>query len=122
MAQKKRPHISQKPKTDESPKTGPVVIPKSEPARSTSRSKQPVEKGIGLLFGKVNYLLMLGGIILIALGFILMAGGGSTDPKVFNAAELFSAQRLTVAPVLILLGFAVEVVAIMYKPKEDKSA
>jgi hypothetical protein len=51
-----------------------------------------------------------------------MGGGGSTDPKVFNGAELFSAQRLTVAPIMILLGFAIEVVAIMLKPKQKTGA
>jgi hypothetical protein len=122
MAQKRKPNISQKPIAAETQKSGPVVVPKSEPSKYT-RTKQPVkEKGIGLLFDMRNYLLMIGGVVLIILGMVVMSGGGSTAPKVFNGAELFSAQRLTVAPIMILLGFAVEVVAIMLKPKQKTEA
>ena len=71
------------------------------------------------LFDRVNYLLMLAGLALIFIGFALMAGGGSEDPAVFNP-EMFNTQRLVVAPVFILLGFAVEVVAILRKPKNTK--
>jgi hypothetical protein len=67
-------------------------------------------------------LLMIGGIVLIILGMVVMSGGGSTDPKVFNGDALFSPMRLTVAPIMILLGFAVEVVAIMLKPKQKAAA
>ena len=67
-------------------------------------------------FGKVNYILMGVGIALLALGYILLAGGGSDDPNVFNPA-MFDARRLVWAPILIVLGFIVEIVAIMYKKK-----
>lgn len=69
-----------------------------------------------LAFGKVNYILMGVGIALLALGYILLAGGGSDDPNVFNPA-MFDARRLVWAPILIVLGFIVEIVAIMYKKK-----
>ncbi len=71
---------------------------------------------IKLPFGKINYILMGVGIIILALGYILLAGGGSDDPNVFNPA-MFDAQRLVWAPILIVLGFVVEIVAIMYKKK-----
>lgn len=71
---------------------------------------------IQLPFGKINYILMGVGIIILALGYILLAGGGSDDPNVFNPA-MFDAQRLVWAPILIVLGFVVEIVAIMYKRK-----
>lgn len=71
---------------------------------------------IQLPFGKLNYILMGVGIIILALGYILLAGGGSDDPNVFNPA-MFDAQRLVWAPILIVLGFIVEIVAIMYKKK-----
>ena len=71
---------------------------------------------IQLPFGKINYILMGVGIIILALGYILLAGGGSDDPNVFNPA-MFDAQRLVWAPILIVLGFVVEIVAIMYKKK-----
>ena len=67
-------------------------------------------------FGKQNYNIVLIGIALIALGFILMIGGGSTDPDVFNE-QMFNFQRLTLAPILVLAGFVVEIVAIFWKKK-----
>ena len=67
-------------------------------------------------FGKQNYIIVLIGIALIALGFILMIGGGSTDPDVFNE-QMFNFQRLTLAPILVLTGFVVEIVAIFWKKK-----
>lgn len=78
-------------------------------------SKQD-NKGLELSFGLVNYILMAAGILLLAIGYILLAGGGSDDPNVFNPA-MFDARRLYVAPILIVLGFVVEIVAIMYKKK-----
>ena len=69
-------------------------------------------------FGKQNYQILIGGIVLIILGYLLMIGGGSEDPNVFNPA-IFDTQRITVAPIVCLLGFAAIVVAIMWK---DKSA
>ena len=68
-------------------------------------------------FGKENYILMLAGVVLIILGFILMTGGGSKDPNVFNE-EMFNFRRLTLAPIMILIGFAVEIVAIMKRPRD----
>lgn len=68
------------------------------------------------LFAKTNYLIMLAGMVLMVIGFILMAGGGSDNPEVFNP-EIFSARRITVAPILIVTGLLVEIVAIMYKGK-----
>ena len=68
-------------------------------------------------FGKMNYIFVLIGIALIAVGFILMIGGGSTDPDVFNK-EMFNTQRLTIAPILVLAGFVVEIVAIFWRSKQ----
>ncbi|MFM1883910.1 MAG: hypothetical protein RL168_94 [Bacteroidota bacterium] len=68
------------------------------------------------LFDKTNYLLFAIGLAFIALGFALMSGGGSEDPTVFNE-ELFNAQRITWAPLLIVIGFVVEVFAILRRPK-----
>lgn len=69
------------------------------------------------VFTKTNYIIMGVGLVLLALGYILLSGGGSDDPNVFNY-EMFNARRLYVAPILIILGLIAEVVAIMYKPKE----
>ena len=67
-------------------------------------------------FGKQNYQLFIGGIVLIILGYLLMIGGGSEDPNVFNPA-IFDAQRITIAPMVCLLGFVVIIVAVMWRPK-----
>ena len=68
-------------------------------------------------FGKENYMLMLIGIAVIILGFILMAGGGSDDPNKFSP-EIFSTRRMTVAPILIVIGLIVEIAAVLKKTKE----
>ncbi|WP_117879710.1 DUF3098 domain-containing protein [Aureibaculum luteum] len=69
------------------------------------------------LFGKKNYMIMLVGLIVIALGFILMAGGGSDDPTVFNE-EIYNFQRIRLAPTLVLIGLAIEVYAILANPNK----
>ena len=74
------------------------------------------KKNFELVFGTVNYILMGVGIVLLALGYLLLSGGGSDDPNVFNPA-MFDARRLVWAPILIVLGFVVEIVAILYKGK-----
>lgn len=60
---------------------------------------------------------MLIGVVVIALGMFLMAGGRSDDPKVFNADEVYSTTRITIAPILILAGLVIEIYAIFKKPK-----
>lgn len=67
------------------------------------------------LFGKQNYLLMLLGLVILAIGFFLMAGGKSSNPDVFDPKEVYSTTRITIAPILIILGFVIEIVAIMKK-------
>ena len=69
---------------------------------------------LNFIFRKQNYLLLIAGILLISIGLILMIGGGSDDPFVFND-DIFNFQRLTLAPILIATGFIIEVFAIMYK-------
>ena len=69
------------------------------------------------LFNKENYKWMLIGLAVLALGFFLMAGGKSDDPKVFNADEVYSTTRITIAPILIIGGFIIEIFAIMKKSK-----
>ena len=71
------------------------------------------------LFDKGNYMWMLIGLAVIALGFFLMAGGKSSDPKVFNADEVYSTTRITIAPLLIIAGFIIEIFAIMKKSKSN---
>lgn len=77
--------------------------------------KEPVLRNN--LFGKENYVWMLAGMAVLALGFFLMAGGKSADPKNFDPKEVYSTTRITIAPMLIIAGFIMEIVAIMKKPK-----
>ena len=69
------------------------------------------------LFEKKNYTIMLIGLAVIALGFILMAGGGSDDPNVFNE-EIYIFRRIRLAPTLVLIGLGIEVYAILAKSKK----
>ncbi|MBN1651053.1 MAG: DUF3098 domain-containing protein [Bacteroidales bacterium] len=71
------------------------------------------------VFGKRNYKFLLIGLGFVVLGFLLMMGGGSDSPDEFNEA-IFGFRRLTLAPILILLGFAIEIYAIMSKAKENE--
>jgi hypothetical protein len=68
-------------------------------------------------FSKDNYLWMLAGLIVIAIGMFLMAGGASKDPNVFLKNEVYSKTRITVAPILIVVGLVIEIYAIFRKPK-----
>ena len=68
-----------------------------------------------LLFGNRNYKFMILGLIFIAVGFILMSGGGSDDPNVFNE-EIYNFRRIRLAPMLVVTGFIIEVYAILTKP------
>ncbi|MFD1294853.1 DUF3098 domain-containing protein [Lutibacter holmesii] len=78
--------------------------------------KKQENKGV-FLFAKKNYIIMLIGIAVIALGFILMAGGGSEDPAVFNE-EIYNFRRIRLAPTLVIIGLAIEIYAIMAKPNK----
>jgi hypothetical protein len=86
---------------------------------SKKQVKQPENEASGLFpLGKENYKLMLIGLGIIVLGFILMIGGGSDDPKVFSE-DIFSFRRITLAPIIVLFGFIFQIYAIMKRPKEQ---
>lgn len=68
-------------------------------------------------FGKENYMLLIIGLVVIIIGFLLMIGGGSDDPAVFSE-DIFSFRRMTLAPILVLAGYIIEIYAIMKKPKD----
>jgi len=71
-------------------------------------------------FGKQNYQIFIAGIVLIILGYVLMIGGGSEDPNVFNPA-IFDTQRITIAPMVCLLGFFTVIAGIMWKQKTQET-
>jgi len=102
--------------------TAPVAPkPAPAPAKKPAKTNLP-ERELFFLFDKENYMWMIGGIALIFIGFLLMSGGKSPNPHEFNYSEIYSFRRITLAPIVILLGFAVEAYAIMKKPKETTGA
>jgi hypothetical protein len=79
----------------------------------SSKNEQKQE----FLFEKVNYKILLIGLGIIALGFILMSGGGSDDPKVFSE-DIFNFRRIRLAPTVVLAGFGVVIYSIIKNPKK----
>jgi hypothetical protein len=78
-----------------------------------------MEKNSNTLFGKANLQLMAIGAVVMIIGLFLLSGGKSNDPNVFSDDEVYSTTRITIAPILIILGFIIEVVAIMKKDKAN---
>ena len=95
------------------------VKPAKEKAANitTAKTKTAGESTIAFAFGKENYRLLLIGLVVILIGFLLMIGGGSDDPNVFSE-DIFSFRRMTLAPILVLAGYIIEIFAIMKKPKD----
>ena len=83
------------------------------------KNNEDTKREFAFVFNKINYIIMIAGIVLLALGYIFLAGGGSDDPNVFNP-EMFNGRRLYLAPILIILGLIVEIVAIMYRGKDSE--
>lgn len=71
------------------------------------------------IFPKENYKFMLAGIVVVVLGFLLMMGGDSNDPNSFKPEQVYSFRRITLAPIVIVLGLLIEVYAIMRRPKAN---
>lgn len=86
------------------------------PTPQTVKANRSDNRPADMAFGRQNYMLLIIGLALIFVGFILMIGGGSDDPNLFNE-KIFSFRRITLAPILVLAGFVVEIFAIMKKPK-----
>ncbi|MDD2413109.1 MAG: DUF3098 domain-containing protein [Bacteroidales bacterium] len=96
-----------------------VIKTEKKPPVASSKKNIKEEGQHTFLFTRTNYIIMIVGIVFIALGYILMIGGGSKDPNVFSE-EIFNTQRLTVAPILLIIGFIIEIFAIMYRKKETE--
>ncbi len=95
-----------------------VVTTSASAAAATSASKKATARPIGLpLFEKDNYMWMGIGAIVIALGMILMAGGKSSDPNTFDYKSVYSTTRVTIAPILVIIGLLIEIYAIFKRPK-----
>ena len=83
-------------------------------------SKKKTDSKKQFAFSRENYKLLIIGVVIIVIGFILMIGGKAESPDQFNP-EVFSFRRITLAPLVVLAGFAFEIYAIMKKPKEDNN-
>lgn len=101
-----------------SARTG-AAVPGSATRTAAARRAEPRIRGNQLfLFDRSNYLWMGIGFICIVIGFLLMIGGKSPDPHQFLYDEIYSFRRITLAPLLILIGFAIEAYAIMKLPAD----
>lgn len=80
-------------------------------------SKNSIQEDPKFAMPFANIKWVIAGLLLMVLGYILMTGGGTTDPNIFTGEEMFSFRRIVLAPVLILAGFVVEIFAIMHKPR-----
>ncbi|MCW5900054.1 MAG: DUF3098 domain-containing protein [Flavobacteriales bacterium] len=83
-------------------------------ARNTNWNDMP--------FTATNYRLLLIGLAVVAVGFILMSGGGSGDPEVFDESTIFHPRRITVAPIVTLAGYLFIVYAILKRTRDDEAA
>lgn len=81
---------------------------------AVKENNQKEDQMSGFALGKQNYILMAIGFAIIVLGFVLMVGGGSDDPNVFDES-IYNFQHITLAPMIVLVGFVFEVYAIMKK-------
>lgn len=88
--------------------------------KTPSSSQAPSQSKPDFAFDRSNFIILIVGLVFIALGFVLMTGGGSEDPNVFNES-IFSFRRITLAPILILIGYGIEIYAIMKKPSDKAS-
>jgi Protein of unknown function (DUF3098) len=111
------------------PQPGNTQPVKAAPTKAASPAPQATKKPVmpksaalprpqSFLFDKTNYTLMAAGVALIFIGFVVMTGGKSPDPHQFNYDKIYSFTRITLAPIIILAGFALEVYAIMKLPKD----
>lgn len=85
------------------------------PTVTDTGSSQVATTNPHVTFTKKNYMIMVGGVLLMALGYLLMVGGATDDPTVFNAAEKYSFVRITLSPILIIAGLALQVPGIMMR-------
>lgn len=75
-----------------------------------------------LMFNKNNYRLMIIGAVVIIIGMMLLSGGENKDPNIFDQNMVYSTRRITIAPIVILLGFVIEIIAILKKQPVNKQS
>jgi hypothetical protein len=90
-------------------KQAPVNQPKA-----ANQAKQAT--AIPFIFDKTNYLIMIAGVVVIVIGYLLMSGGASPDLNVFAKEEIYSFRRITLAPIVVVIGLGIEIFAILKRP------
>lgn len=93
-------------------KTKQTTVIEKQPAVVNRTAAAPI-------FSRENLWLMIAGAVVMLIGYLLMSGGRSADPNVFNPGEVYSTRRITIAPILILLGLAIEIYALFREPKKN---
>jgi uncharacterized membrane protein len=102
---------------------GKIIIEKKAAANATPKGAAKsgkfgyIGEKLDFAFGRENYILLFAGLVVLFIGYLLMIGGGSEDPNVFSD-KLFSTRRMVIAPLVLLTGFIIEIVAIMKRPKD----
>lgn len=89
--------------------------------RNTKDSRTPENKNKIFPFTRENYILMIIGIVVVLIGYLLMIGGKSPNPNEFYPEQVYSFRRITLSPIVIIIGFLIEIYAIMKKPKAEKT-
>lgn len=99
--------------------TKPLKGKPAAPAATTTQVKTKAAPTVSLpfLFTRENYMIMVAGVAVIILGFVLMSGSANDNPAVFPKDEIYSFRRITLAPVVVIIGFLIEVYAILKRPK-----
>jgi hypothetical protein len=95
----------------------PAATAPSAPQAKAKTVTAPPVSNLPFLFSKENYIIMAAGIAVIILGFVLMTGVANDNPAVFPKEEIYSFRRITLAPVVVIIGFLIEVYAILKRPK-----
>lgn len=90
---------------------------KSKRTTAAQPLKEPAAQGSAALFDRENLLWMAGSAAIIIIGFLLMRGGASADPNVFNKDEVYSTTRITIAPIFVLIGLVGMIFAIFRKSR-----
>jgi hypothetical protein len=85
--------------------------------KAAAAKQQPTGPVLPFIFDRTNYLIMIAGVVVILIGFVLMSGGATADPNVFPKEELYSFRRITLAPIVVMIGFGIEIFAILKRPK-----
>jgi hypothetical protein len=106
-----------------------ATVKTASPVSGSSSGRSVVEKGLNLfpkgdgpiLYDKFNYILMALGVLFIIAGFAFMAGGKNPDPNIFDAEAVYSFQRITLAPILVVIGLVIEIFAVLKRPSQEAS-